>query len=867
MTELFPVIKRVLLLLASSSDLFARTAPHRSLNMASKSMSEVTEQIDSPESLDTDVKPSKYGNIGVQEVSSDENVSIDMPSTSIDKLREIVRKHKYDLNFPPDIIARANLLLNGEVNDLGPEYGQSLLAELQAYQELEVNDSPYDEVRSTVPPTDDPTLPVNTFRVWFLGSLFSIFGAGINELFGYRYPSIYLSPFVGQLLCWPCGVAMARYLPKHRFRLGRWSMTLNPGPFNQKEHGLITAMANISFYGVYVTSLIMVLKLDIFFGEKVMSNSPAFRILLALSTQLLGFGCAGVTRPLLVYQPAMIWPRSLAQIALNRALHNDDGESKVPGWSMSRKRFFQLCFVGMFFYYWFPGYLFQAMSYFNWLTWISPNNVTLALVTGSFCGLGLNPWPTFDWNVISLLGDPIVTPFFGTVNTAVGTGIAAFLIIPLLYWYNAFNTAYLPLNSTSVFDKFAMLYNVSTVLNPDYTLNLPAYEAYSRPYIGAGFLLAYMAEIAAFTALITYVMLHYWTELRTGTTALIKRRSLRQGYNDIHSRLMKVYPEVPQWWFGIILVVSFVLGCVVCSHWNTGLPIWSLVLAVALCFVLQMVIGIMTAVTNVELYTNVISQFIAGFALPGRPIAVMIFKSFGTEACSQSISFSQDLKMGHYLRIPPRLMFLAQVYVCVLTTFVSVGVNSWLLVNIKDLCHPHQSARYTCPGEHIFFSSAIIWGAIGPNRIFGHQGQYNAFLWSLLVGAMLPIPFWLVTRKYPTSVVRYIQIPVIIYGAANLAPFNFSWVWPTCIFGFIFNFYIKRRYQAWWLKYAYVLTTSFNVAIALSAIVIFFAVQFHDRSISWWGNSVSYGGVDGGSESAPMCVLKVLADGANMPGT
>jgi hypothetical protein len=34
--------------------------------------------------------------------------------------------------------------------------------------------------------TDDPTMPVNTFRMWFLGILFTIVIAGLNQFFGFR---------------------------------------------------------------------------------------------------------------------------------------------------------------------------------------------------------------------------------------------------------------------------------------------------------------------------------------------------------------------------------------------------------------------------------------------------------------------------------------------------------------------------------------------------------------------------------------------------------------------------------------------------------------------------------------------------------
>lgn len=39
---------------------------------------------------------------------------------------------------------------------------------------IESDNSPYLEVRANVPNTDDPTLPVNTFRMWFLGVIFTL---------------------------------------------------------------------------------------------------------------------------------------------------------------------------------------------------------------------------------------------------------------------------------------------------------------------------------------------------------------------------------------------------------------------------------------------------------------------------------------------------------------------------------------------------------------------------------------------------------------------------------------------------------------------------------------------------------------------
>jgi len=49
----------------------------------------------------------------------------------------------------------------------------------------------------------------------------------------------------------------------------------------------------------------------------------------------------------------------------------------------------------MFVYFWIPDFLFNALGYFAWMTWISPNNFNLATVTGSQFGLGFNPISSF----------------------------------------------------------------------------------------------------------------------------------------------------------------------------------------------------------------------------------------------------------------------------------------------------------------------------------------------------------------------------------------------------------------------------------------------------------------------------------------
>lgn len=60
-------------------------------------------------------------------------------------------------------------------------------------------------------------------------------------------------------------------------------------------------------------------------------------------------------------------------------------------------------------------------------------------------------------------------------------------------------------------------------------------------------------------------------------------------------------------------------------------------------------------------------------------------------------------------------------------------------------------------------------------------------------------------------------------------------------------YWLPRRHLAWWEKYNYVLSAALTAGVAISALVMFFAVDYHPKTLKWWGNTVSSAGVDGSS--------------------
>lgn len=64
-------------------------------------------------------------------------------------------------------------------------------------------------------------------------------------------------------------------------------------------------------------------------------------------------------------------------------------------WKISRYGFFSVAFCASFVWYWFPDFIFTALSYFTFPCWIKPDDRVVNQVFGMTSGMGLLPL-TFD---------------------------------------------------------------------------------------------------------------------------------------------------------------------------------------------------------------------------------------------------------------------------------------------------------------------------------------------------------------------------------------------------------------------------------------------------------------------------------------
>ncbi|GAA6022043.1 hypothetical protein JCM10207_001028 [Rhodosporidiobolus poonsookiae] len=704
-------------------------------------------------------------------------------------------------------------------------------------QDFDDEDSPYPEVRASVSNIDDPEMPVLTFRSWFIGLLFCIIIAAVNCFFSLRYPAPLITPVITQVLSYPFGKALSRLLPitswqsPHLLRRVGFPerFSFNPGPFNIKEHTILVIMANISTsaaYGIHYSVM----------SEKwyQISHGAGFDILLILTTQMVGFGAAGLCRRFLVWPASLMWPQNLVFCTLLNTLHaedDDDEGSRGP----SRFRFFLYVITGAFVWYWVPGFLFVALSAFSWVCWIAPNNLVVNQLFGVSSGLGMGIL-TFDWSQIAYTVSPLVVPWWAVANIFGAFFTAFWVISPIMYYTNVWDSAYLPISTSSVYDRYGAVYDTSAVVDAAHLkLNETAYQAYSPLYLPVTYSTAYGITAALSTSIIVHTVLYHgkmiWERLRR-----VKDKE------DVHMKLMKHYPEVPDWWYFAFLVIAVALSIVTVACWDNQMPVWALIISLLLAALYILPGGFVFAMTGSTVSINFISELIIGYILPGRPLANTLFKTYSVQSLSVGLTFVQDLKLGHYMKLPPRATFTVQMVATFVTAIVQVGVKRWLVATVHDLCEPDQAALLSCPSARVFYSSSVVWGLIGPARIFSIGRMYNPILYWLLAGAVLPVFTWLLTRRFPKSTwLPYVSVPVALSGAVYMPPatgINYS-AW--FLVGFIFQYVMRRRHFRWWSKFNFVLSAGLDAGTVLSAVLIFLVLQLPKNgtiSLSWWGNNV-----------------------------
>ncbi|KAJ3007633.1 hypothetical protein HKX48_009009 [Thoreauomyces humboldtii] len=726
-------------------------------------------------------------------------------------------------------------------------------------------------INSIVPQTDDPTEPAFTFRVMLLGTLWGVALCACNRfvfltacdsipnrstltfvvisIFAFRTVPFTISATVVTLLAYPMGTFMARFLPRANFNAFGHSWGLNPGPFRMKEHVLISLIASSAgsiSYGMDNLAAQMISgNQDITFGQG---------IGWILCIQMIGLGLAGVLRRFVIWPREMIWPGNFSTLALYASYWQEDNALAAEGaakYKWSRYKMFWVALFAMFVWEWFPLFIFPALQAVSLLCWFS-KKPSAKNFGSAFTGHGAISF-TFDWTLVT--SGVMTTPFWVTCLMFSGNIFFCWICPSILNAVGAAGSNNLgangevAINSSSMFDASGAAVNAKkfyiTIPNGGgLAVNHTFIEAHGPFTITTQFYMAYAAGFFNLAATLSHIFLWYGPQIMRQTRQMLKGEG-REG-EDVHNRLMKAYPEVPEWIYGIFLVVFFVGMIIVGKYTPFVLPAWSVIVAALISFVFTLPIAIIQSITGQQIGLNIVSEMVAGYAMPGNLVAVMCFKSFCYNIMIQATALLADLKIGHYLHIAPASMFWTQVYGNFLGVFVATGIN----IPLINAWGPNGSNKIKAGDPFwgnnsygLFFNAGGIWGALGPKALFG-DAYHNMIMLAFLFGFILPVVPWALNKWHPSRWWIYCNFAIfsIQYSLAQTG-YTQSWLWTGWIIAFVFQFLIYRNKFAWWSKYNYVLGAGFDSGLVLATLVTL-AVQNYVAFPLWAGNPISSGHLD-----------------------
>lgn len=180
------------------------------------------------------------------------------------------------------------------------------------------------------------------------------------------------------------------------------------------------------------------------------------------------------------------------------------------------------------------------------------------------------------------------------------------------------HTAFLPISVIQAADRFGSTYDVFNILTPEITLNKTAYAEYSPIYLSASYCVTYMVAFALSTALLVHTALYHGPRIYRAIL------NIKTEADDIHYKLMKMYPEVPDWWFLALFAVVFVFAVISIEVYHTELPVWGYLISVLLPFIYIIPTAFIYAMTSQQITINLLAELIPGYIFQGQPLPGMV---------------------------------------------------------------------------------------------------------------------------------------------------------------------------------------------------------------------------------------------------
>ncbi|KAF8206246.1 OPT oligopeptide transporter protein-domain-containing protein [Mycena galopus ATCC 62051] len=710
--------------------------------------------------------------------------------------------------------------------------------------EFAVLEDERDIATNVITVADDETLNPWTIRALILGLGLSAFGGVLAEIYYFKPQTVLVSTMFLAIIAFILGKAMENLIPT--FGLFGY---LNPHPFNKKENAFIVIMASAAANSALATEVLAVQRLY----YNITPNAGA-SIFLLFSSQLAGYGIAlggfdnrsvgGLFRSVLLYPSKMLYPVVLPLVAMFDSLYKDTAGSA------KKLRLFWIAFFAIFFWEILPEWMFPLLTGFSIFCLARPLSPDFTRIFGGSNGNeGLGVFSIcFDWQYISGI-NPMTIPLKAQFSNFIGYNLCIIVFVAV-YYNNIWNAKTFPFLSQELFYANGSVYDQLLILNDNFEVEPTLLAEQGLPFYASTWVVQLLTTNLGMAATFTHLLLWNREDLRSTwswmTPSALKRSwanfnwkfwqddGMREKNDnediDPHYKEMLKYPDAPNSWYFVTLVLSVIVALVIIYKSDSTLPWWGLFISLILATISIVFFGALYAITGLQFIIQPFVQMIGGFIHPGLPQANMYFVLYSYNSVIQAQLLLRDLKIAQYIesnqylthtKLPPRAAFTAQ---------VTGTLFGWFKIEHPWCWSGQQPQQYN--------SQAVAWGGLS-HQLFAVNQRYQWVAWAYVVGLFVPVPFWVAYRFWPKLRTDYLYTPIICYYIGWLCVGINSSIASYFVIAYISQWWLRTRHPRWFNKYNYILAAALDGGTQVMVFILSFAVQGASGKDhlfpQWWG--------------------------------
>lgn len=725
----------------------------------------------------------------------------------------------------------------------------------------------------------DRDTPLLTFRYFLLSILFVIPGALMDTMNSFRTTSAPYGVLVVQILSYPLGEWLSQVLPHRVINLGLFKFSLNPGPWSVKESILVTLTAASGATGNQGTFGISLAK--VFYDVDI----PVWACLAFMyGIVWTGYSFGAIARKFVLYDPKFIWPKALMQTSLFRAQRKNSQARANSTGRTSQMKVFLLAMSGMLIWQFFPEFVFPMTSSLAVLCWMAPYSQTLNFIGSGLGGLGALNF-SLDWSNIT--SEVMLSPYWTIVLEFTGFVLTCWCFLPFSKWFKAGKYA------IGIMDNHLLLsngdhYPIEKLITDDLHFNRTAYRLYGPIFYGSQRLFNIFFDYAAYTSALLWLVTFGWKDLKvswvhiqkwasrhssfstkesvpllsdssSSSTVLSADESAKHDgessqYRDRINKLYSAYEDIPDWWFIALFLLSFAtLSCVTYSgyvfmSWRTY------IVALVVGAVIVTPMAYLYASSNFQLAIGTFNELLYGlmvqhkFFLPAsglrHPVGASMYGAVAGNCWYRAQYILQDQKIGLYNQVPPKYVFLSQIFGDLIGVPFNYLALKWVLKHkMQYLRGEIEDPLHQWTGQTLvnYVANGAQYVLVGPQELFA---KYRFLPYGFAVGAIVPVVIFYIYRKTHFQTLTHMN-PTIVFSTMSTFYGNISTGYLTkFLVGTYTMFYLRRFKKNTFRKYNYVIAAAFDTGFNLCNIAIFFFFSsgyFSKNGLpisfpNWWGN-------------------------------